>query len=101
MNHDLVLDRDAFALWESGGLSAHLDLDGLLGAQRGDTLTMHKQRVGPFDSDREKNAPRPDPLTFEVTYVSRVNFTQGTEHGVLTIAGPDLLHVRALPRANP
>ena len=62
MNHDLILDRDAFALWESGGLSAHLDLDGLLGAQRGDTLTMHKQRVGPFDSDREKNAPRPDPL---------------------------------------
>ena len=61
MNHDLILDRDAFALWESGGLSAHLDLDGLLGAQRGDTLTMHKQRVGPFDSDREKNAPRPDP----------------------------------------
>ena len=71
MNHDLILDRDAFALWESGGLSAHLDLDGRLGAQRGDTLTMHKQRVGPFGSDREKNAPRPDPLTFEVTYVSR------------------------------
>ena len=34
MNHDLILDRDAFALWESGGLSAHLDLDGRLGAQR-------------------------------------------------------------------
>ena len=48
MNHDIILDRDAFALWESGGLSAHLDLDGRLGAQRGDTLTMHKQRVGQF-----------------------------------------------------
>ena len=77
MNHDLILDRDAFALWESGGLSAHLDFDGRLGAQRGDTLTMHKQRVGPFDSDREKNAPRPDPLTFEVTYVSRVQLHPG------------------------
>ena len=100
MNHDLVLDRDTFALWESGGLSAHLDLDGRLGAQRGDTLTMRRETPANA-SAVERGAPQPEPLRFEVTFVARLSFEQATEHGVVTVAGPDLLHVRALPRANP
>ena len=42
----------------------------------------------------ERGAPQPDPLRFEVTFVARLSFEQATEHGVVTVAGPDLLHVR-------
>ena len=94
MNHDIILDRDAFALWESGGLSAHLDLDGRLGAQRGDTLTMRRETPGMLASAVERGAPQPEPLRFEVTFVARLSFEHATEHGVVTVAGPDLLHVR-------
>ena len=94
MNHDLTLDWRAFALWASGDLGAHIDLDGSLGAQRGDTLTMRRETPAMLGSDVERGAPRPDPLRFEVTFVSRLSFEQATEHGVVTVAGPDLLHVR-------
>ena len=42
MNHDLTLDRRAFALWASGDLGAHIDIDGSLGAQRG-VIAAHLQ----------------------------------------------------------
>ena len=93
MNHDLTLDWRAFALWASGDLGAHIDLDGSLGAQRGDTLTMRRETPANA-SAVERGAPRPDPLRFEVTFVARLSFEQATEHGVVTVAGPDLLHVR-------
>ena len=87
MNHDLTLDRRAFALWASGDLGAHIDIDGSLGAQRGDTLTMRRERPAMLASAVERDAPQPEPLRFE-------SFEHATEHGVVTVAGPDLLHVR-------
>ena len=94
MNHDLTLDWRAFALWASGDLGAHIDLDGSLGAQRGDTLTMRRETPAMLGFAVDRGAPRPDPLRFEVTFVARLSFEQATEHGVVTAAGPDLLHVR-------
>ena len=94
MNHDLTLDRRAFALWASGDISAHIDLDGSLGAQRGDTLTMRRETPAMLASAVERGAPQPEPLRFEVTFVARLSFEQATEHGFVTVAGPDLLHVR-------
>ena len=94
MNHDLTLDRRAFALWASADLGAHIDIDGSLGAQRGDTLTMRRETPGMLASAVERGAPQPEPLRFEVTFVARLSFEHATEHGVVTVAGPDLLHVR-------
>ena len=55
---------------------------------------MRRETPGMLASAVERGAPQPEPLRFEVTFVARLSFEQATEHGVVTVAGPDLLHVR-------
>lgn len=96
MNHDLTLDRRAFALWASGDLGAYIDEDGCFSAQRGDT-TMRCETPGVHARTGD---PHPPDLRFEVTFVARLVHEVPTEHGVVTAVGPDVLHIRPVDRSD-